>query len=212
MPRRSYFGGSTSVWTTKGATLSDKNAKAMFDITQDEIHKGIEAGKLQYKHGSCFGSSYLKLVLSEVRAWHDEIKGDDGIKKRKIKTQETAIRSCAREITQTKGKLKELEKRKIHLEKELKELKSETEEEKEEASEEEEEDEGESEEEEEEESEKEEKPKKKKRKVASKPKKAKKKKKNVEEEEYVPKTSKKRKRQEKKSTVRKSKRAKKKSD
>ena len=36
-------------WVRKGATLSDKTARAEFGLTQDEIIAAIRAGKLQYR-------------------------------------------------------------------------------------------------------------------------------------------------------------------
>jgi hypothetical protein len=36
-------------WVRKGATLSDKSARAEFGLTQDEIVAAIRAGKLQYR-------------------------------------------------------------------------------------------------------------------------------------------------------------------
>ena len=36
-------------WGRKGATLSDKTARAEFGLTQDEIIAAIRAAKLQYR-------------------------------------------------------------------------------------------------------------------------------------------------------------------
>ena len=37
-------------WNLKGATLSDKTAKKEYGVDQDLIIKGINAGKLEYRH------------------------------------------------------------------------------------------------------------------------------------------------------------------
>jgi hypothetical protein len=39
----------TEEWVRKGATLSDKSARAECGLTQDEIIAAIRAGKLQYR-------------------------------------------------------------------------------------------------------------------------------------------------------------------
>ena len=43
-------------WQRKGATLSDKTARAEFGLTQDEIIAAIRAGKLQYRLSSMHGT------------------------------------------------------------------------------------------------------------------------------------------------------------
>ena len=40
---------SASVWTQKGATLSDKSARKEFGLSQEEIIKAIKSKKLQYR-------------------------------------------------------------------------------------------------------------------------------------------------------------------
>ncbi|MGH2718855.1 MAG: hypothetical protein ACRDJU_09780 [Actinomycetota bacterium] len=53
-------------WTQKGATLSDKTARKEFGLTQDEIVKAIDAGKLQYRVGVIHGNPWLRLLRREV--------------------------------------------------------------------------------------------------------------------------------------------------
>ena len=36
-------------WRRKGATLSDKTARQEFGLTQTQILRGVQAGKLQYR-------------------------------------------------------------------------------------------------------------------------------------------------------------------
>jgi hypothetical protein len=43
-------------WVRKGATLSDKSARAEFGLTQDEIIAAIRAGKLQYRPAEMHGN------------------------------------------------------------------------------------------------------------------------------------------------------------
>ena len=44
-----------SMWTKKGATLTDRTAKKEFGLTHDEIVGAINEGKLQYRSTSMFG-------------------------------------------------------------------------------------------------------------------------------------------------------------
>src|SRR5258708_33646598 len=53
-------------WGRKGATLSDKTARAEFGLTQDEIIAAIRAGKLQYRRAAMHGSPWLRLLRREV--------------------------------------------------------------------------------------------------------------------------------------------------
>jgi hypothetical protein len=53
-------------WVRKGATLSDKTARAEFGLTQDEIIAAIRAGKLQYRPGEIYGNRWLRLLRREV--------------------------------------------------------------------------------------------------------------------------------------------------
>src|SRR5260370_40660000 len=53
-------------WGRKGATLSDKTARAEFGLTQDEIIAAIRAGKLQYRHAAMHGNPWLRLLRREV--------------------------------------------------------------------------------------------------------------------------------------------------
>ena len=43
-------------WGRKGATLSDKTARAEYGLTQDEIYAAIDAGKLQYRPAAMHGN------------------------------------------------------------------------------------------------------------------------------------------------------------
>jgi hypothetical protein len=45
-------------WNQKGRTLSDVTAKKEYSADRDFIIKGIESGKLEYRHGSIWKSVY----------------------------------------------------------------------------------------------------------------------------------------------------------
>jgi hypothetical protein len=53
-------------WGRKGATLSDKTARAEFGLTQEEIYDAIDAGKLQYRRAAMHGYPWLRLLRREV--------------------------------------------------------------------------------------------------------------------------------------------------
>ena len=57
-----------SVWLKKGGTLSDKSARKEFGLSQEEIIKAIEGGKLQFRKNYMHGNPYLRLVRNEVEA------------------------------------------------------------------------------------------------------------------------------------------------
>lgn len=101
-----------SLWTKKGATLSDKTAQKEFDLTQEEIIKAIKAGKLHYRHNTLFGNPCLKLLRNEVEAFVNETYGDNHLKTQKIKNDLNKINT---EIRSLKRKLSKLEKKKKAL-------------------------------------------------------------------------------------------------
>jgi hypothetical protein len=72
-------GEADSMWSQKGATLSDKSARKEFGLTQEEIIQAIKDGKLQYRLNSIFGNPFLRLVRSEVEALVDEKYGNFSI-------------------------------------------------------------------------------------------------------------------------------------
>ena len=52
----------------QGATLSDKSARQVYGLAQDEICRAIRMGKLQYREHSMHGSPWLRLLRREVQA------------------------------------------------------------------------------------------------------------------------------------------------
>ena len=101
-----------SVWSQKGATLSDKSARKEFGLTQEEIIEAIKAGKLQYRHNNVFGNPYLKLVRSEVEALVDEKYGNNYLKQKKIKKE---LAQTTQELKRLKAQVVSLEQRKAEL-------------------------------------------------------------------------------------------------
>jgi hypothetical protein len=104
-------------WNRKGATLSEVTAKKEYKVSKDFIIKGIEIGKLEYRHGSIWGNPYLRILRSQLEAYIIEQLGDEYLVQVKGKTE---LRRIKREITELKKKLAILEERKSELEKLLK--------------------------------------------------------------------------------------------
>ena len=101
-----------SDWTKKGATLSDKSAIKEFGLTQNEIIKYINKGKLQYRHNSAHGNPYLKLIRDEVESVINEVYGEKHLTDKKINKQ---LGDIDKEIRKFKSKLSSLEKSKKEL-------------------------------------------------------------------------------------------------
>ncbi|PKP56868.1 hypothetical protein CVT91_12070 [Candidatus Atribacteria bacterium HGW-Atribacteria-1] len=102
----------TSDWITKGATLSDKSARKEFGLTQEEIFKAINEGKLQYRVNYAHGTPYFKLIRGEVETFVNEKYGEDYLDKKKLKNKLTQVNKELREL---KSKISSLEKRKAEL-------------------------------------------------------------------------------------------------
>jgi len=107
-----YSEEGSSVWTKKGATLSDKSARKEYGLAQEEIIEAIKAGKLQYRHNNVFGNPYLKLIRSEVEALVDEKYGNNYLKKKKIKKE---LAQVTKELKRLKAQVVSLEQKKAEL-------------------------------------------------------------------------------------------------
>lgn len=106
------MGEGQSVWSRKGATLSDKSARKEYGLTQEEIIQAINDGKLQYLPQSFHGNPFLRLVRHEVEALVEEKHGTDFLT-RKRHTKE--LSDVNRDIKRLKAELESLEKRKQDL-------------------------------------------------------------------------------------------------
>lgn len=102
----------SSVWTKKGATLSDKSARKEYGLAQEEIIEAIKAGKLQYRQNSVFGNPYLKLIRNEVEALVDEKYGKNYLKHKKIKKE---LAQVTKELKKLKSQIVSLEQKKAEL-------------------------------------------------------------------------------------------------
>lgn len=101
-----------SLWTRKGATLSDKTAQKEFGLTQEEIVDAIKVGKLEYRHNTLYGNPSLKLLRNQVEKLVIEKYGTDYLQTKQIKTE---LKKVNTEIRSLKRKISQLEKRKKEL-------------------------------------------------------------------------------------------------
>lgn len=101
-----------SEWQRKGATLSDKTARAELGLTQDEIVQAIRCGALQYRRGSMHGNPFLRLLRREVEALVETKLGDQGLKARRAKAELARVN---RELRRLKTQVAALEARKARL-------------------------------------------------------------------------------------------------
>ena len=85
-----------SIWTQKGATLSDKSTRKEFGLTQPEILAAVRAGKLQYRENHVHGNPYLRLLRHEVEALVKEQSGQDELQRKKLKKELSDLNTEAR--------------------------------------------------------------------------------------------------------------------
>ena len=103
---------SNSVWTNKGATLSDTSARKEFGLTQEEIIEAIKSNKLQYRNNHMHGNPYFRLLRHEVEALVDEKYGAHYLENKRLKNE---LAQVNRNMKRLKSELVALEKRKIEL-------------------------------------------------------------------------------------------------
>jgi hypothetical protein len=99
-------------WGRKGATLSDKTARAEFGLTQDEIIEAIRAGTLQYRDGSIYGNPWLRLLRREVEGLVQIRYGDRYLRERQVRAELARVN---RELKRLRTQLAALEERRSEL-------------------------------------------------------------------------------------------------
>lgn len=101
-----------SIWSQKGATLSDKSARQEFGLTQKEIVAAIRAGKLQFRENHIHGNPYLRLLRHEVEALVQDRSGEEHLHKKKLQKELADLNKEARKL---KARLKVIERRQAEL-------------------------------------------------------------------------------------------------
>ena len=99
-------------WGRKGATLSDKTARAEFGLTQDEIIEAIHAGTLQYRQGSIYGNPWLRLLRREVEGLVQARYGERYLRERQARAELARVN---RELKRVRTQLAALEERRSEL-------------------------------------------------------------------------------------------------
>jgi septal ring factor EnvC (AmiA/AmiB activator) len=105
-----------SIWTRKGATLSDKSARQEFGLTQQEIIAAIRAGKLQFRESNMHGNPWFRLLRHEIESLVKERSGQEHLQEKKLQKELADIKKETRKL---KTQLATLERRRAVLEKEL---------------------------------------------------------------------------------------------
>lgn len=105
-----------SMWSRKGATMSDKSARKEFGLTQQEIIAAIRAGKLQSRESNMHGNPWYRLLRHEVESLVRDKSGQDHLHKKKLQKELADLNKEARALT---TRLKAVERRRAELNKEL---------------------------------------------------------------------------------------------
>jgi len=99
-------------WRRKGATLSDKTARAEFGLTQDEIVAAVRAGELQYRLGSMHGNPWLRLLRREVEALVTARRGERYLRERQARAELTRVNL---DLKRLRAQVAELEEQRSRL-------------------------------------------------------------------------------------------------
>ena len=105
-----------SIWSRKGATLSDKSARQEFGLTQQEIVAAIRVGKLQFRQSNMHGNPWFRLLRHEIEALVKQKSGSGHLRKKKL---EKELADINKETRKLKTRLKVLDRRRAELTKEL---------------------------------------------------------------------------------------------
>ena len=105
-----------SLWTVKGATLSDKSARQEFGLTQQEIVAAIRAGKLQFRQNNIYGNPYFRLLRHEIEALVSKMSRPNHLHQKKLQKE---LGDINKETRKLKTRLAALERRRAELLKEL---------------------------------------------------------------------------------------------
>jgi septal ring factor EnvC (AmiA/AmiB activator) len=105
-----------SMWSQKGATMSDKSARQEFGLTQEEIIAAIRAGKLQFRESNMHGNPWFRLLRHEVESLVRDKCGRDHLHKKKLEKELADLTKEARKLT---TRLRAIERRRAELMKEL---------------------------------------------------------------------------------------------
>ncbi len=96
-----------NLWGVKGGTLSDKTAKKEFGLTDENIIRGIQEGKLQFRENHIHGNPYFRLLRNEVESLVNEIHGEKYLKNKNVMKELNEIKKELRAIAKRQKSLEE---------------------------------------------------------------------------------------------------------
>lgn len=99
-------------WGRKGATLSDKTARKEYGLTEDEIIDAINAGSLDYRVGSVYGTPWFRLLRREVEHLVEVRRGRPYLDERRAKAELAKVDA---DLTRLRGDVAVLEERRSKL-------------------------------------------------------------------------------------------------
>jgi hypothetical protein len=96
-------------WGRKGATLSDKTARKENGLTEDDA---INAGSLDYRVGSVYGTPWFRLLRREVEHLVEVRRGRRYLDERRAKAELAKVDA---DLTRLRGEVAALEERRSKL-------------------------------------------------------------------------------------------------
>lgn len=111
----------TGSWTDKGATLSDKSARKLYNLTQEEILEGINNGMLQYKINYIYDNPWYRLIKSEVEIFIKKKYGESHLLLLKLNIE---LKEIDLELKTINNRLNDLNMRKAQVKNRINALKS----------------------------------------------------------------------------------------
>jgi hypothetical protein len=107
---------SDSMWSQRGATMSDKSARQEFGLTRQEIIAAIRACKLQFRESNMHGNPWYRLLRHEVESVVREKSGSDSLHKKQLQKELGDLDKEARKLA---TRMKAIERRRAEVMKDL---------------------------------------------------------------------------------------------
>jgi hypothetical protein len=99
-------------WNRKGASLSDKTARKEYKVDQEFIIKGVEAGKLEFRYSSVWGSPFIRILRRQLEEYITSELGPEYLAKARGKIE---LQKIKKEIAEIEQELIVLSTRKAEL-------------------------------------------------------------------------------------------------